>query len=107
MSSPADVSVTMAPIHSPMRSGWREASSSTVAMAEGPVSKGTAGGNTKGSRPGSRLQADSPLPPKIMRIAMIRRITPPATSRLNGALAGRAGPQPRSFSAWACAAARQ
>ena len=61
------------------RSGWREASSSTVAIAEGPASSGTASGKMKGSRP-SGVPYTPPSAPKIMRIATISRITPPATS---------------------------
>ena len=40
-----------APTHDSTRSGWREASSSTVAIADGPASSGTASGKMKGSRP--------------------------------------------------------
>ena len=40
-----------APTHDSRRSGCRDASSSTVAIAEGPASSGTASGKIIGSRP--------------------------------------------------------
>ena len=43
-----------APTHSISRPGWRDESSSTVAIADGPASSGTASGKISGSRPGSR-----------------------------------------------------
>ena len=39
-----------APIQVTRCSGWREASSSTVAIADGPASSGTASGKMNGSR---------------------------------------------------------
>ncbi len=42
-----------APTQDHSRSDWREASNSTLAIADGPASSGTASGKTKGSRPPS------------------------------------------------------
>jgi len=43
-----------APIQVSMRSGWRDASSSTVAIADGPARSGTASGKISGSRPSGK-----------------------------------------------------
>ena len=45
------IATVSAPIQASRRSGWREASSSTVAIADGPASSGTASGKISGSRP--------------------------------------------------------
>ena len=59
--------------------GWREVSSSTVASAEGPASKGTASGKTIGSLPSVPPKISDVLE-KIILMATSSRMTPPATS---------------------------
>ncbi|OPZ70919.1 MAG: hypothetical protein BWY82_01901 [Verrucomicrobia bacterium ADurb.Bin474] len=72
----ADATV-MAMTHSPVRSGAWDTSNSTVARADGPANSGIAKGKMKGSP-----SDDSPKIPsgllKIMRSAIMKRITPPA-----------------------------
>ncbi len=68
-----------APTQVQISPGWREASSKTVARADGPASSGTARGKIKGSRPPSPPKI-SDVVEKIILIATSSKMTPPATS---------------------------
>src|SRR5215831_4633551 len=74
------ITTTSAPASMPRRCGECEASSITVASADGPAMSGMASGTMSGS-PASSLPNVPSKRPNTMRIAIMKRITPPAMDK--------------------------